>query len=153
MSSVFTAADRERRFLLPEDSIAFFATVEKTELTDLTAGENIVFEHVEVNAGDSYNGTSGVFVAPVKGLFFFSVSLASDFGHDHELQVALTKNGDVFARAHAHGDSGHIDQGGVTALAVLSAGDAVSVRLMDPDGAALYGGALTTFSGFQIVFK
>jgi len=106
-----------------------------------------------VNAGNGYNPSSGVFTAPVAGYYFFSVSITSDLGHSHELQVALNKNNQTIAKAHAHGDSGHLDQGGVATVAMLNAGDSINVTLESPDGASLYGDGLTTFSGFQISFK
>jgi len=119
----------------------------------LTVNQIIVFEHVEVNAGKGYNNNTGVFTAPEDGLYSFSVSITSDFGHSHELQVAVLKNGIIIAKAHAHGDSGHLDQGGVSLITGLMTEDNVSVVLVDPEGASLYGGSLTTFSGHQIVLK
>jgi hypothetical protein len=115
--------------------------------------QTIVFDKLVLNAGNAFNAQTGQFTAPVDGFYLLSVSVASDLGHNHQLQVALMRNDDIIARAHAHGDSGHLDQGGVTIVSGLAAGDKISVKSTYQDITDFYGNGLTTFSGFQIMFK
>lgn len=138
---------------MPHDAVGFYATIDGDAVSGLAAAQPIVFKNVQVNAGEVYDNTTGAFTAPIDGLYLFTVAITSNTGDPHELQVALKKNNDVIARAHAHGDSGHYDQGGITSVTALSTGDKVTVELVDPDGGALAGSSLSAFGGYQIVFK
>ncbi|XP_045176615.1 heavy metal-binding protein HIP-like [Mercenaria mercenaria] len=142
-----------RRFVLDKDDVAFYARLDETELTGVSLNQTILFDNVVLNAGNAYNINSGQFITPVDGFYLLSVAVTSDLGHNHQLQVALMKNDVILARAHAHGDSGHLDQGGITIVVGLSAGDKVFVKSTYQDVTDFYGGGLTTFSGFHIMFK
>lgn len=139
--------------MLDADDVAFFARLDEGELTGVAQNQTILFDNIVVNAGNAFNLKAGVFTAPVDGFYFLSVAVASDLGHNHQLQVALMKNNDMLAIAHAHGDSGHIDQGGVSIVVGLVSGDKVYVKSTYQDVTDFYGGGLTTFSGFHIMFK
>lgn len=142
----------KKRFLV-DDGVAFFARLDEKELTGVAQNQTILFDKIVLNAGSAFDMSTGQFTAPGDGFYSFSVSVTSDLGHNHQLQVALMKNNDILARAHAHGDSGHLDQGGVSIVVGLAAGDKVYVRSTYDEVTDFYGEGLTTFSGYQVVFK
>ena len=47
----------------------------------------LVFEQAITNVGQAYNPTTGIFKAPVPGIYVFSVTLMSDQGHFNKYQV------------------------------------------------------------------
>ena len=65
----------------------------------------IVFDQVSVNAGNAYNGYSGVFTAPYKASYYFSIDISSPPNSgSHSLHVHLLRNdqtiGYVFLNGH-----------------------------------------------------
>ena len=122
-------------------------------MTGVAPNQTVLFDNAVLNAGNAFDAKSGVFTAPVEGFYLLSVSVASDLGHNHQLQVALMRNNAIVARAHAHGDSGHLDQGSVTIVTGLAASDKIYVKSTYDEVTDFYGNGLTTFSGFQIMFK
>ena len=60
--------------------VAFTAKVAPPDLTGLGAGQTIVFDEVITNVGNGYDNLTGIFTAPVSGVYVFDMALmvASD---------------------------------------------------------------------------
>ncbi|XP_070711295.1 complement C1q-like protein 2 [Pempheris klunzingeri] len=108
----------------------------------------LIYGKVMMNTGSAYNQYTGVFAAPVTGVYYFTF-----FYHaagTNPTTLSLYKNNQLVAMTHDHSTSHDgADNGGNAALLQLQQGDQVYVRL----GANTHIWAqshVTTFSGFLL---
>lgn len=98
--------------------------------------EIIVFGTSITNVGSAYNPTSGIFTAPVNGMYVFFYDLE------------CMKNAAITGiESYCHG-LGDIDNSSTLGVLYLEAGDMVSIRLSNSDSKIF--GYKTIFSGFLI---
>jgi len=106
-------------------------------------GENqdIVFDHAVTNVGNAYNRHHGTFVAPTRGVYFFSVSLWNPgnmtWGH-------FMVNNDIIAKLGIWGY-----QASQFIIVTLNQGDSVSVQNTALDK-SFFGDYYSTFGGFLL---
>ncbi|XP_030286444.1 complement C1q-like protein 4 [Sparus aurata] len=111
--------------------------------TDVTLGYNKVY----TNIGDAYNSSTGVFTAPVKGVYHFSFFYHAG-GHSQS-GLRLYKNSEMIVRTSDHQSiSDGADNGGNGVVLQLQQGDQVYVSM--PANHHVWAADHTTFSGFQI---
>nr|KAG5689364.1 hypothetical protein BaRGS_019738 [Batillaria attramentaria] len=105
------------------------------------------FDDVVINLGDGYSPLTGIFTAPVAGLYVFSLTSMTTIGRD-PAQLAIVMQGTDLARTWGRGKHDVDDQGTKTVPAYLKKGDQVWVaqRLGD----AVRGAWWTAFSGFLV---
>ncbi|KAL2096932.1 hypothetical protein ACEWY4_006139 [Coilia grayii] len=89
----------------------------------------LVYKNVFANTGNAYNPNTGIFTAPVRGLYYFSF-----FGHNlstKPMGLSLLKNGQqvVIAYNHAAGTRHESAANGMNL--VLEQGDQVYIRLSE----------------------
>ncbi|KAK3586858.1 hypothetical protein CHS0354_034896 [Potamilus streckersoni] len=88
-------AKRETKTKIKKDNqvgkVAFYATVSVWEPSNLGQQHPIVFDHVVTNIGSAYHGNTGIFIAPVNGIYFFSVTAMSS--PQHAQYFELVKDG------------------------------------------------------------
>ena len=75
-----------------QTAVGFNARFTTHESVTVTGRSTIVFDLVDFNLGDAYNKTSGMFTAPVSGLYLFS------------LHISHTPPGNVHVQARKLGD-------------------------------------------------
>ncbi|XP_041925600.1 cerebellin-2-like isoform X1 [Alosa sapidissima] len=112
--------------------------------TDITLG----FNHVFSNIGNAYSVRSGIFTAPVRGVYQFQYHIFA--GGSHGAGAKLMKNGEQVAAAYNHKAPHDINTSQGLSL-LLEKGDEVSLLLEAGWWVAAYQGHLTTFSG-QLLF-
>ena len=107
--------------------------------------ETLKFDNIVTNQGSAYNKTSGHVVAPVQGLYQFSISAlsggvndASDMGFD------VMKNGNIVGNVWCH------NAGNLVLNLVLSKGDRVWIRKDFDSKTETVSGMWTSFSGHLI---
>ncbi|XP_026213350.1 complement C1q-like protein 4 [Anabas testudineus] len=106
----------------------------------------LIFKHVVTNAGNAYNSNSGVFTAPVSGVYHFEWHIGAP-GHGKDFTAAgLFKNGKNTFCAYEH-QSSHYSSSSNSISLLLELGDTVSVQLWT--NAKVYDNLNhhTTFSG------
>ncbi|KAF3697714.1 Collagen alpha-1(X) chain Precursor [Channa argus] len=108
----------------------------------------VIFNSVITNIGEAYNQSTGIFVAPVAGVYYFIFFYHA--GGEHASRLSLYKNGNLMVESSDHKTNADgADNGGNAVLLQLNKGDQVYVRL-----AANYHiwatSAITTFSGFLV---
>ncbi|KAH3846541.1 complement C1q tumor necrosis factor-related protein 3-like [Dreissena polymorpha] len=117
-------------------------------LVNLSRGQNIAFDNVITDINNSYDVATGIFTAPLTGLYVFGVTLLSY--NSHNSLFHLRKNGQIVYPIYVGGLGGHsYDTSGSMVVVSLQPGDMVSVQNWDPNE-ALWGDGFSTFSGFLL---
>ncbi|XP_053404982.1 heavy metal-binding protein HIP-like [Mercenaria mercenaria] len=127
-------------------TVAFMAFLTKSERG---TNHHILFDDVKINVGNAYNPRHGLFVAPVPGLYQFSLTACSD--SNHYIVLELNVKDSIIGKVIA-GDDWVIDCSSKTFIVQLAKGDDVFV-MHRTVGESLLAGAsydLPNFTGFLI---
>ncbi len=125
--------------------MAFFArnggatTVPRT----VTVNSVTVFHIIETNVGNAYNATTGLFTAPLGGVYVFHLHYGTD--RDTDTELAIQANGRTVCDGNAQKD---FAQGVCSAIVRLTSGDVVTVRAIKR--ARVMAGFRCGFSGFLL---
>ena len=121
--------------------VAFFATLTHSDAV-LARNERILFDNVVTNLGLAFH--NGVFVAPVPGLYVFSVNLLSD---SEPANAKVVRNGGLLGALNFHVDG---EQASQTVAVELNRGDEIAVQSANYPGVKFYGYRHSSFSGFLL---
>ncbi|XP_030287365.1 complement C1q-like protein 4 [Sparus aurata] len=108
----------------------------------------LAYNKVYTNIGDAYNSCTGIFTAPVTGVYYFTFFYHA--GGKHASKLELFKNCEMIVRSsdHKSGCDG-ADNGGNAAVLQLQQGDQVYVRM--PAHHHVWATSISTsFSGFLL---
>ena len=118
-------------------------------------GGTLVLNHAVTNVGNAYNTLSGIFTAPVPGLYHFQTTFLSyHTGNNQHANAAIYVDGTRMARGISDTRHGCNDQTTISTIVHLTAGQQVYVK--NDSGAAkdyrAYGvtDPFTTFSGLLL---
>lgn len=126
-------------------SASLFSSEDWTHHGPFDTETTLKFQKVTTNIGNAYNSGTGVFTAPVKGLYY--IRFTGCVGSSESLNAALMKNGEnMFAIFDTRGTHGSGSNG---MPLVLEEGDQVSVTLW-PRQSIFDQSRLSTFSGFLV---
>nr|XP_020504477.1 complement C1q-like protein 4 isoform X2 [Labrus bergylta] len=105
----------------------------------------LVYRTVITNIGNAYNAATGIFTAPVPGVYYFTFFCHA--GGEYEVKLFLFKNGEKIVVIQDHSsNSDTADDGGNAVFLQLQQRDQVYVRM--PANSHVWGGDyVTTFSG------
>ncbi|XP_028261664.1 cerebellin-1-like [Parambassis ranga] len=108
----------------------------------------LIYRRVIVNVGGAYSNFTGIFAAPVAGVYYFSFFFHA--GGENKVKLLLYKNGDIIVEAQENYSwYDTADNGGNAVFLELQRGDQVYVLLVA--GAHVWGSDYsTTFSGFLV---
>jgi len=95
-------------FLADNPAVAFTAIVSPPSLTLLGAGETVVFDTVVTNVGDAYRNNTGLFRAPIQGVYVFNFALMMDPGFDEYIELVKNGNHVMWNYGHAPGSTHYI---------------------------------------------
>ncbi|XP_038588416.1 complement C1q-like protein 4 [Micropterus salmoides] len=108
--------------------------------------KTLVFNKTVTNIGKAYNAPSGIFTAPVEGLYYFTFFYCAG---EHKSGLSLMKNDETVVATYNTTGSDRGDNSGNAAFLKLEVGDQVYVSL--PGGYRVWGaGKTTSFSGFLV---
>ncbi|XP_060606618.1 uncharacterized protein LOC132758928 [Ruditapes philippinarum] len=132
-------------------NVAFQAVLSTATLKNVGLHQKIVYDSVNLNLGGSYHQLSGIFIAPVSGIYLFCTSVLSEY-HAY-IEVGIIKNGNQLAGAYAEsGAQSSYDQGSASVAVQLNVGDEVWVENRYPADAKIHGQGLhTSFTGVLVV--
>ncbi|XP_049923782.1 complement C1q-like protein 2 [Epinephelus moara] len=121
---------------------------ENTAIGPFDKDTTLVFRTVITNIGNGYNQFTGIFAAPVKGVYYFT--FYHHAGGSHIVSLNLIKNNNPVVQTFDHRSSGDTaDNGGNAVFLQLQQGDQVYVRL-DTNTHVWGNDLVTTFSGFLV---
>ncbi|XP_070849368.1 complement C1q tumor necrosis factor-related protein 3-like [Chaetodon trifascialis] len=108
----------------------------------------LIYKTVKTNIGNAYNQLTGIFTAPVKGMYYFTFFYHA--GGAHDVVLLLMRNNQEVAQASDHDTSSDgADNGGNAVFLQLQRGDQVYVR-MHANSHVWQDDSRTTFSGFLV---
>jgi hypothetical protein len=109
--------------------------------------ETLVFASVQVNTGNHYNNSTGLFTAPVAGRYFVTFSGLYNV-HDNTTGPAYIRvNSSEIYRAYHNGSGTNYEQISVSGVVNVAANDTISIYSVI-DG--WHVGGETSFSGYFI---
>ncbi|XP_040918109.1 complement C1q-like protein 2 [Toxotes jaculatrix] len=115
-----------------------------------TTATTLQYKRVFSNTGNSYNPSTGIFTAMVKGMYFFRFTMFNNFNPAPNSVVSLKKNSQLLTSVWDTSGSDINDTGSNAVVIPLEVGDNVYVELqanrMVYDDAMNY----NTFSGFLL---
>ncbi|VDI38865.1 complement C1q tumor necrosis factor-related protein 3-like [Mytilus edulis] len=123
--------------------IAFLAFVKGTPVL---SNNGIKFEDVETNIGNHYNPTTGVFTAPISGLYVLS-SMIMAYG-DAKVEYQWRKNETVFSTGYTNHANGSSQS--QTYVFELKKGDRVFLKHRTSNSQKLYGHRCSYFNGYLL---
>ncbi|XP_052784298.1 complement C1q-like protein 4 [Mya arenaria] len=144
-----------RRQLAEGTEVAFFAEVSHN-VDHLGKGQAIIFDKVMTNIDSTgstggYHGASGVFTAPLAGLYVFSATVMSNY--NHSFHAVIYKEQTPLSTMWIHGGAKSHDSSSNTVVVSLAQGEEVTVRHIDTDHgvAGAYYGGQSIFCGFLLM--
>lgn len=129
-----------------EVPVAFFASLTQ-HLGSLGENQSIPFDRVLTNIGNAYHSTSGIFIAPVTGIYVLSLTMLS-FG-DAQASYRLLMNGSVVVPIYHQPATGGYDSASATVVLQLAQGDDVRVANNIVNN-HVHGNNLSFFAGFLL---
>ncbi|KAL3863085.1 hypothetical protein ACJMK2_004861 [Sinanodonta woodiana] len=131
-----------------EGQVAFHARVSVPDLEHLGRLHTIIFDNVETNIGAGYHSHTGIFIAPINGLYVFHVSAMSSPGKYQYLELVKDGNSIQYIYPDADGGTDYMSVSMTVPLEVEQGGE-VWVRTGDGMG-TIHGNSLTFFTGFLL---
>ena len=105
------------------------------------------FDAVVTNIGQGYDPATGLFTAPVSGVYSFFLSAMSPNSHE-DLMLAIVKEGNVLDLTYGEGSTDVNDQGSSLVTTHLATGQQVWVR--QNGGDSVRGSYWTVFTGYLL---
>ena len=120
------------------------------DLTNIPTKSVVVYDDVVTNLGNGYDASTGVFTAPLDGVY--QLLWTSLVYHGKNFYTYLTLNEILVARNYASANSAS-DHASATQCVVIfmKTNDKVEIKIQDGyTGQYLYGGGWSSFSGFRL---
>ena len=117
-------------------------------ISNLGAGQTIVFDKVITNVGNAYDNMTGIFTAPVRAVYVFEMTLMTDFGKHQYLE--LVQNGQHIIWNYGQA-ANQLDSSSRTVTVELAKGAKVWIRTKNNashGSGVVHGHTFSTFSGW-----
>lgn len=125
---------------------AFTASISGHENHGIGTSATFIFDTVLTNVGGHYSGTTGEFVAPMDGTYFFMATMMTCV--NGYIEANIVKNGGFVVPIHAADKEQH-EMATAGSTMELKRGDIVEVQHNGHEGECVLG-KFSTFSGFQL---
>ena len=144
VSYSFTLELGRKRQVENEQPVAFYGKL--VGLVTVGQDEIIKFNDVVTDYGEPYDNSSGLFIAPVAGLYVFSTTIMVEQNFDTHVGIYI--NNHLTTNIKLHGAEHEYDTMSQTVIYYLRVRDTVSIRHYD--GTKSIHGDYTTFMGFLL---
>ena len=134
-------------------TVAFYAYMSTNEV-NIGPHHTIIFDHIETNIGNGYNGHTGVFIAPINGVYVFFYTAFGTYPSFMSIEITVNSvsRGAIFVDNQAAPNS-YTGSTGVAVFA-LNKGDDCFIRThstYNPSGSIRSDFVMrTSFSGVKI---
>ncbi|KAL2084808.1 hypothetical protein ACEWY4_020326 [Coilia grayii] len=122
-----TIAEKEVKELKDVPRVAFSASLGGNGLVSTKYGQNLIYKDVITNIGDAYNLQTGVFTAPVKGLYY--VRFTANAPTSRTMSAVLYKGNSVLLIAHEQPSGEGSDTASNGGAVLLEKGDELHMNL------------------------
>ncbi|KAK3583649.1 hypothetical protein CHS0354_021386 [Potamilus streckersoni] len=129
-----------------ENHVAFHAQVSVPDLVNLGIHQTIVFDKIVTNIGGGYHHSTGIFIAPISGVYVFHVTAMSTPGKNQFLM--LTKDGAGIQLLYTEAITNY-ESASITVPLELGKGSEVWVQTETGMG-TIHGYTQTIFTGFLL---
>ncbi|KAK1798923.1 hypothetical protein P4O66_007197 [Electrophorus voltai] len=117
-----------------ETQVAFSAALLGSGVNENTGPFNtkvtLKYRHVITNIGNAYNPDTGIFTAPVKGVYKFEIFAYAEGSDSYPVTVSIIKNAQEVFMIHGH-QRAHAVNASNGASLLMEAGDVVYVQLWE----------------------
>ncbi|XP_036453107.1 complement C1q-like protein 3 [Colossoma macropomum] len=149
--TLFTDAMKELRSEIREEKVAFSASL-------LASGEGhtgpmnpvpspLIYKKVSSNYGNGYDSNTGIFTAPIKGVYFFRFYAHCQGGR--KMAVSLYKNDQKQCSVYSEKNE-HNDNASNGTVLTLEKGDQIYTKLWEDSWVFDDPAGYTSFSGFLL---
>ncbi|KAK7089095.1 hypothetical protein V1264_024360 [Littorina saxatilis] len=111
-----------------QQRVAFTAHFNEGGPINIGTTAPIPFSHVTINVGNGYNPNSGVFTAPVSGVYLFLLHVKGDYTRKIIVEVEIVKSSTVLFLTGVHNELNTHAQTSASVAAHVNAGERVFVR-------------------------
>ena len=113
-------------------------------------GKTIIFDDVETNLGNGYDGSTGVFIAPTPGIYVFYINLLAQ--RQNTIESTVFRNGFPIQHVYAGTPENTYGPGGNMVVIMLQKEDNIYTKInKDPNrNVTLIDGPWCTFNGFLL---
>ncbi|XP_051989954.1 cerebellin-2-like [Xyrauchen texanus] len=88
----------------------------------------LIYKHIFLNTGNAYNPNTGIFTAPIRGVYAFTVFSKAYGNREKAVTAGLFKNNQHIISTHAYQQSGFISSSNGVSL-LLEVGEEIKVNL------------------------
>ncbi|KAK7094879.1 hypothetical protein V1264_006368 [Littorina saxatilis] len=131
-----------------EKTVAFYAGNSNDKIPTALSG-TVILDTAFTNVGNGYDTSTGVFTAPVSGLYDFQAVFMQREFSGNDIYAAIYINERAVAGGVADGN-GAWDQASIRAIVHVTAGQKVALKNKSNRAVNFYGHEYTRFSGFLI---
>ncbi|XP_052789271.1 cerebellin-3-like isoform X2 [Mya arenaria] len=127
--------------------VAFFATI-SSSFTTSSSYQTLVFDKVLTDVGGGYKPGTGVFTAPVNGLYVFSASVMVDLSTSaSSAHISINKKSSRVVYLFVNDSDGNYETGVGTVILSLQVGDTVKLTCNESERTIFY---YSFISGFRL---
>ncbi|XP_052678290.1 complement C1q tumor necrosis factor-related protein 3-like [Crassostrea angulata] len=131
-----------------KDPIAFQSSLTKT-LQNLKNQETVIFDKISLNEGKAYDNISGIFTAPLDGIYSFTWTISTTAGKYFVTEIVLNGQNVTYNHADGRGHDGH-PMTTSHANIKMKKGDKVWIRTRQNYGQYAHGANWCYFSGTKL---
>ncbi|XP_061167428.1 complement C1q tumor necrosis factor-related protein 2-like [Saccostrea echinata] len=129
-------------------AIAFHSTL-SNDLENMRKQQTVIFDNVTLNEGKGYNKKTGVFTAPMEGVYTFSWTTMSKYSKYFVSEIVHDGKPIAYNHTDGRGAGGH-NMSSTNANIKLKKGDKVWIRAHRDWGQFANGGNWCNFSGNKL---